>query len=659
MRRLATTLVLLTIAHAAHAQCANGAPPPCAGAAAPRAAIPIDANRVAVFPFRVTTADTLLGEGFAELLSNEFTGEGSPRAVNMATTISAWRRAGGGLRSPLPLDNARRIAREAGAGLLVEGSIVGLGGSVTISASLVASQDGAIRGVPVRITGTPDSLTTLINRVAAGILASAGSRHVETGARYSDSTSAMREFIQGLNAWRRSDLEAGVQAFDRAIAIDSSFAQALFWRYLAVSWGFGNRGALVTRLAWDARTRLSRPQRMVLEAVLGINYPAPRTIDQRAADRRRAAELLSDSPDALYFYGDFMYHYGVALEPRHLEIARDYLTRAAAIDSQITVVRHLVEIGVMLRDTALLRQATPVYARAGESDERWCYEWASAAELRDGVALTGLRRRLPAGIGACRVFAPFSSAPSVMDEAFTRVAESSTGSVRDNVLVAQAATYVNRGRPAAAERVLAKVSDAMRADAARIGSAVSGFGPGLDVDGAMKRVLAGSDGTNSAVNARCAAAQYRVAMTFGAVPPVSHNLDALQCPGLVFLDSVARVLDQPGTLEGLDSLARNDVNPGSGVAEAFMIASAWEKRGQPAKALRAIRSRTNGFGNEAVSVTWATEARLALVVGDTAGAVNAFRHLADLLLNAEPPYTAQRDSARAIVARLERRQPRP
>src|SRR5688500_272188 len=126
-RILLATLILAPLV-AARGQCPDGSPPPGrsgAPAPAPRVSRYVDPNRIAVLPFRVTTSDSLLGEGFAELLATEFADEQGPRAVDMATVISAWRRAGGGLRTPLPRERALALARELGAGLLTEGSIVG------------------------------------------------------------------------------------------------------------------------------------------------------------------------------------------------------------------------------------------------------------------------------------------------------------------------------------------------------------------------------------------------------------------------------------------------------------------------------------------------------------------------------------------------------
>src|SRR5262245_36286229 len=96
--RAVAVITLLALTRAG-AQCSDGTPGVngvCRNAAAAPRPVPIDPRRVAVTPFRVTTADSLLGEGFAELLAQEFTGEGGPRSVDMATTLRAWRRIGGG-----------------------------------------------------------------------------------------------------------------------------------------------------------------------------------------------------------------------------------------------------------------------------------------------------------------------------------------------------------------------------------------------------------------------------------------------------------------------------------------------------------------------------------------------------------------------------------
>src|SRR5688572_2630353 len=231
MRALILGLILIAPS-AARAQCPDGGQPPCRSTARP-APRPVDPNRIAVLPFRVTTGDTLLGEGFAELLATEFSGDDGPKAVDMATVISAWRRAGGGLRTPLPRQRALALARELGAGIVSEGSIVGLGKQLTITTNLVNSSDGSARGRPTRISASADSVDAALRLTASGLVAAlGGQQRTLEGARFTGSSEAMRHYLTGLNAWRRGRLIESMTAFERAMQLDTTFAQAAFRRHL-------------------------------------------------------------------------------------------------------------------------------------------------------------------------------------------------------------------------------------------------------------------------------------------------------------------------------------------------------------------------------------------------------------------------------------------
>ena len=115
MRRLGALAVLMVLLAAPlAAQCPDGTPPPCRGAARPAIAVPVDPHRIAILPFRVTAADTLLGEGVAELIATEFTGESGPRAAHMGSVVRAWRQAGVLERSP-PTRGAKAAKRRRNA----------------------------------------------------------------------------------------------------------------------------------------------------------------------------------------------------------------------------------------------------------------------------------------------------------------------------------------------------------------------------------------------------------------------------------------------------------------------------------------------------------------------------------------------------------------
>jgi tetratricopeptide (TPR) repeat protein len=663
-RRAAAVVIAVSCVTASElrAQCADGSPPPCqvtraATRESPKAP---DPNRIAILPFRVTTTDTLLGEGFAELLATEFTGEGAPRAVDMATVLSAWRRAGGGLRTPLPREKAMQVARQVGAGLVSEGSIVGLGRNITVAASLFSSVDGSARGSPSRVTTSADSLESALRQSATRLLGAIGGTRTVEGTRYTDSPEAMRMYLHGLAAWRRGRLEIARESFNKAIAADSSFAQAVFRRYLIAVWQ--NASAAFAPLAWARRERLAPQERIVLEGLLGAEFPKPRTLSQRHIDRERAANLLPDSPDALYLVGDYWYHYGATRDAvRQLERARDFLIRASALDSQATVLRHLVEVGIRLRDTALLRKVVPAYVRTEDSGT-WGAAWLAAGTVGDQAMLAQLRQKTPDSRpesiwpAASAVVAIVPGA--ILDEMFARWLPAA-GARTANLTFIHGTVLAMRGRPAAAERAWSTLEPgaSRNADRFRLSLALNDAALGLDVDGSARRLAAATAGdTGVATLDQCLVALWRhrqgdtVALSrfSDRASPCAWNLEVSR------LARAGRNAEREDLLRA-DSALREPTAVTSRPSDPYMLAKAWEASGDLPRALTAIRYRLPGFGQMEMPWNYPEEGRLAALVGDTLGAVRAYRFYLEITADAEPILAPKRDSIKAELVRLTRR----
>lgn len=673
MRRFATVVLIAVCSVGAsklEAQCADGSPPPCAAptrVAARESARPPDPNRIAILPFRVTTTDTLLGEGFAELLATEFTGEGAPQAIDMATVLSAWRRAGGGLRTPLPREKAMQVARQVGAGLVSEGSIVGLGRNITVTASLFNTTDGAVRGAPTRVTASSDSLEAALRQAATSLLgALGGAQRTSAEVRYTESPEAMRSYLQGLAAWRRGRIREAAEDFDRAIAADSSFAQAWFRRYFVALWRGGT--APFQRPTWERRARLSPQERTVLEGILGAEYPRPRLIEERYADRERAAARLPDSPDALYLFGDYAFHYGAAVDPvNQLTRARDYMVRAAAIDSATTTLRHLIEVGVRLRDTALLRSVLPAYLRT-EDEGRIPGAWLAAATIGDAATTAALRRRnWPTDqgesfwVGGAALMA---NVPAVaLDELFTRWVATAPPQRRGSLLGLLGFIQLSRGRPSAAQRWWNEMAQSERPEVSGslLTMLLADADIGLDPEPVFRQLRAATHDT-SVNDPACMMAVWRArrgdttGLDFSrfvaprASAPCRQSLEIVRIPRDGSAAARARLV-------AADSVLRNRF--GSATAfygfEPYLMAVAWEANGEPRRALTAVRYRLVGLGPAEGPWTLAYEGHLAAAVGDTASAIRAYRTWLEITADAEPFLAAKRDSVRAELARLTRK----
>ena len=85
----------------------------------------------------------------------------------------------------------------------------------------------------------------------------------------------------------------------------------------------------------------------------------------------------------------------------------------------------------------------------------------------------------------------------------------------------------------------------------------------------------------------------------------------------------------------------------------LLAARLHEARGNPARALQFVRRRANW--NAYLSTQLRDEARIALRVGDTTSAIEAYRHYLALRWQPETRLAADVEATRRALARLERR----
>ena len=645
-------------------QCPDGAPPPCARTpAAARPAPAPDPNRIAIFPFRVTTSDTLLGEGIAELIAGAFTGVGGPRAVPMGNVIRGWRDAGGAPRVPLPTPAAERVTRQLGAGLYVDGSIVGLGQRLTLSATVTGLADGSVRRAPP-VQGSADSLPALVDRLTAGLLQAAGVSRAGQAVRVSDSPEAVRQYIEGMNWFRRFRFAEAAAAFERAFAIDPQLARAAFMRWQCTGWGPG-QGTADPDL-WKARTialrdRLSSQDQLVLDAAVGT-----------LAFQERMVASNPDLPEVWYYIGDNYYH-GARVRgwTASLARARDAFERSVALDSQPTSLHHLVEIGLWTRDTVLLRSAWAAFDRVAPYD--YGLGQMVAWRLGDTRMLEAMRRRPPRGtpdtMNVAEVYwlGPSIGMPAALvDEAFERSRTLPAANVFADSRIMYFLTAMNAGRPAAAERATrapprdTAVFRGFNADVWLMVAAVMNDGDTVLALAARERVLAARyPDSNAIAVARCGTALYD-RLRGDSVVVEEDLLNGHEQSGcVVALRLVAAT--RAGTLDSA-AIARYDsawdAHPGSllwpttGLFR-MLSARAWESIGNRPLALAQARYVGVGWPPDFLTAQKRVlEARTAATLGDTIGAIRAYREYLDLRRDAEPALIPQRDSVQTELNRL-------
>jgi DNA-binding SARP family transcriptional activator len=658
-------------------------------------AIHLDAEPVVVAPFRVSGSDASLGylrEGMVELLSSRLDDDSAARAIDPGRVIGAWRKeqltGPADTRSP----DAIRIARQLGSGRVIVGGIVGNAAKLVVSASLLQASTGET-SAQVTVEGPVDSITTLVDRLAAKLIASSAGEGDRFGDRFTPSLAALRDFLEGQAAYRRGDYAQAIPAYERALARDSGFALAALHLALAAD-GINDaeQHDRALALAWANRADLSERDVAHLVAFAGPRYPAPSTEAEQVAAWERALVTAPDRADVWYELGERLFRAGgvAGLMNAH-ERAKAVLTRALELEpGHVRARRLLIMLAARSSDTALLtRIASPAALRDSVGDISDFLRWRVALVRGDSVTLRRLRAHM-AEINdqSLRAMAMSSIHDAVGLEDGERAAKITLRRAdRDgswfDALMEQHSFALNEGQPSRALEITSeldthlpgtrahlrlRVLDALYAEgdtiaAARAADSLSAFADApLSSDPAL-RELQLSDvcvleqwrlSKSMTSSTKRAIAQLRTAPLPRQAIPISTNQRACAAILDAMLADVTRSHDAAARVAALDSLMLSGpaVSDASSYAN-IIVGRIYTRLGNPRAALVAYRRRSYMTSwLRYLATTRREEAEAALVLGEKDIARNSFQRYLALRRQPEPKLALSVGSTRVTAASL-------
>ncbi|MDP2470152.1 MAG: hypothetical protein Q8W46_04790, partial [Candidatus Palauibacterales bacterium] len=204
---------------------------------------------IAVLPFTVSGPEAeFWREGMANTLSTNLNGLAGLRTVSSRTVLSRWDRTVDGAEPP-DLATALDVARQTGAAYAVVGDLVVAGDRTQVSADLYDVRTGEQLG-QARSAGSVegdsafaliDRFTVEIARVAPtpedAVVSSADLARLTT-----TSVEALKAYLEGEAFFRRSDFVAAIDAYQRAVDLDSTFAMAHYRLSKSYGWERGSGG---------------------------------------------------------------------------------------------------------------------------------------------------------------------------------------------------------------------------------------------------------------------------------------------------------------------------------------------------------------------------------------------------------------------------------
>jgi serine/threonine-protein kinase len=532
----------------------------------------------------------------------------------------------------------------------------------------------------VSVEGSSDSLSQLIDRLAAQLLArAAGEPEERLPALASVPAPALREYLDGWTLFRRGARRDAIASFERAVAADSSFALAALGAARAIYDSDRFRSAPSVVLAWQLRGRLTPADLAYLTAFLGPRYPEASTPREFQDALERTLQLSPTHADAWMWYGVWVC--ADQNSPDMPARCRAATLRALALDSLSTItVGEAVERYQRLRDTSDLRRALQLYLGLDSTSPTSAFlQWSTATTLGDSVGARRLALSdsmvstlVDGDLGPMWRMVTFCFREGLgfddLDAALGRtLAISPTEPQRAVVARVRFRVATARGRASgvphppgwpAGYSNYRRVMDALFADA--------------DPNPATAAAAILEQGLGSPMKHGCCLEQFaaaQAALAAGRLTPARramadiHRFRAtnpeVRTFELVLAAQIAAGEDSPvraAALARLDS-AMVDWRDWMGASLIYgnlIAARLHEERHEYAAAQAALRRRSELAWSDAELVTYhREEGRMAALAGDTAGAVVAYRKYLGIRANAEPRLQAQVDSVRAALHRLQ------
>ncbi len=265
---------------------------------------------VAVLPPAISAPDSALSRLARDLaftLAPNLSGAGDIRAVDPDVVVS--RLGGASSRSRA---GELELGRSLGAGRMVRGSLVRVGREVRWDVDLLSTASGDLLA-QATVTALPESLRAFTDSATRSILRQIWLRGQQPSpsldaAVKTPSIPALKAFLRGEGRIEQGDWGAAAQAYNEAVAADSSFWLA-YWRlWYAKAWGADADTTLFAAVRAH-RAELPDRERLLIESCTCV-------ADSLQTAIRLAQQVTTRFPDdwfAWLFLGDYLVHAGPVL----------------------------------------------------------------------------------------------------------------------------------------------------------------------------------------------------------------------------------------------------------------------------------------------------------------------------------------------------------
>ncbi len=263
----------------------------------------LDLDAIAVLPFQVVgTSEALrtVAGGVPLLFWTKVTGEYGPRTADRAAVARLWKAAGGAIGTPISEAQALEIAQSVGAGVLVHGVVAGTEANMSLTATLLEVPSGRVRVRRATVEGPYANHVALADELINQLLVSDRGWDTDLPDLTARPPAAVQAYLAG-------DL-------DEALALDSTFVLAALMKYQR-----GEYDVEAARFVWEHQDQLSPRDRAGMRALMGWRFGGTRTLAERFAQYDSTGKQDWERRD---LYWQLYAHGRLAGIPRYRERAK-------------------------------------------------------------------------------------------------------------------------------------------------------------------------------------------------------------------------------------------------------------------------------------------------------------------------------------------------
>ena len=299
-------------------------------------------DAIAVMYFENLTGDPAfdwLESGMVQMLTANLGHMEGIEVISSQRLLDILRQVAGGQARRVDQVTATEVARQGGAGNMLLGSVMGSREQFRLNTQLVNVETGQLLGTEIIDTGPGGTIFAMVDTLSKRLAMRLGKGgdtsgdEVSVTATLTSSITALRLYVDGVEALNRLQYQQAAELLDAAVEIDTTFAMAYFQLSIARNWvGQQELEDRALEQAGRYSQRLSSRERRLIEAEL---QPTLKT-------KKEAYEaLVADYPDekmAWYRYGELLNH---SFWPRASGVA---FRRAVDLDPDLSVAYvHLIE----------------------------------------------------------------------------------------------------------------------------------------------------------------------------------------------------------------------------------------------------------------------------------------------------------------------------